>query len=331
MPGGIRRRELIAAIGGMTAAWPLAARSQQAAMPVIGFLHSLSSDYIARFAPAVRQGLKQTGYIEGQNVTIEYHSADGQYDRLPNLVADLISRKVDIILTAGGSDPAKLAKAATATIPIVFVTAADPVRAGVVGSFDRPGGNITGVSLIGSALEAKRLELLHQLVSGTALIGALVNPQYPDADLQVRELEEAAGEIRRQIAIMRASTIPEMETAFGRLAQRGAGAVLVAVDPFFAGHYSQIVALAAGYKLPAIYGSRVFVEAGGLMFYGTQFEEGYRQAGIYVGKVLKGTNPGDLPVVQPTKFELIINAATAKALDLQVPPMLLALADEVIE
>jgi putative ABC transport system substrate-binding protein len=220
---------------------------------------------------------------------------------------------------------------ATATIPIVFVTAADPVRAGVVGSLNHPGGNTTGVSLIGSALEAKRLELLHQLVSGTALIGALVNPKYPDADLQVRELEEAAGGIGRQIAIVRASTNPEMEAAFATLAQRDAGAVLVAVDPFFAGHYSQIVALAARYKLPAIYGSRVFVEAGGLIFYGTQFEEGYRQAGIYVGKILRGTNPGDLPVVQPTKFELIINTRTAKTLGLQVPPTLLALADEVIE
>jgi putative ABC transport system substrate-binding protein len=327
----MKRREFITLLGGAAAAWPLGARAQQHAMPVIGFLHSLSSDYIARFAPAVRQGLKQTGYIEGQDVAIEYRSADGQYDRLPNLVADLIGRKVDVILTAGGSDPAKLAKTATATIPIIFVTAADPVRAGVVGSLNRPGGNITGVSLIGSALEAKRLELLHQLVSGNALIGALVNPKYPDADLQVRQLEEAAGEIRRQIAIMRASTSPEMETAFASLAQRAAGAVLVANDPFFAGHYSQIVALAARYKLAAIYGSRVFAEAGGLMFYGTQFEEGYRQAGIYVGKVLKGTNPGDLPVVQPTKFELIINAGTAKTLGLTVPDKLLALADEVIE
>jgi putative ABC transport system substrate-binding protein len=326
----MRRREFILTLAS-AATWPVAARTQQSAMPVIGFLHSLSSDYIARFAPAVRQGLKQTGYIEGQNVAIEYRSADGQYERLPNLVADLVSRKVDVILTAGGSDPVKMAKAATATIPIIFVSAADPVRAGVISSFNRPGGNITGVSLIGSAMEAKRLELLHQLVPGPVLMGALVNSKYPDADLQVRELEEAAGKIRRQLAIMRASTSPEMETAFANLAQRGAGALLVAVDPFFAGHYSQIVALAARYKLPAIYGSRIFAEAGGLMVYGTQFEEGYRQAGIYVGKVLKGTNPGDLPVVQPTRFDLIINTGTAKALSLAVPSNLLALADEVIE
>ena len=279
----MRRREFIAGLGG-AAAWPVVARAQ--AVPVVGFLSSLSSGYIARMSPAVRQGLSETGYIEGQNVAVEYRLADGQYDRLPSLVTDLVNRNVSVILAVGGSDPARLAKAATNKIPIVFVSAADPVRAGVVTSFSHPEGNVTGVSLIGSALEAKRLELVQQLVPGALLIGVLVNPKYPDADLQVREAQEAANAMKRRIEIVRASTESELELAFATLAQRGTNALLVAQDVFFNSRRELLVTLAARYKLPAIYNQREYAEVGGLMSYGTLFTDGYRQAGVYVGKIL---------------------------------------------
>jgi putative ABC transport system substrate-binding protein len=300
-------------------------------MPVVGFLHSASSSYSTQFAPAVRQGLNEAGYIEGRNVMIEYRSAEGQYDRLPGLAADLVERNVAVILAAGGSDPAKAAKEATATIPIVFVSAADPVKAGLVASLNRPGRNITGVSLIGSALEAKRLELLSELVAGTASIGVLVNPSYPDADRQLRELQEAADVIKRQIDIVRASTESEIETAFASVARLGAGALLVTQDALFNGRRELLVALAARHKLPAIYNQREYVAIGGLVSYGTHFADAYRQGGVYVGKILKGAKPADLPVMQPTRFELAINLKTAKALGLDLPDKLLALADEVIE
>jgi putative ABC transport system substrate-binding protein len=292
----------------------------------------LSPSYIARFAtPAVRQGLSETGYIEGQNVTVEYRLADGQYDRLPGLAADLVDRKVAVILAAGGSDPAKLAKAATTTIPIVFISAADPVKAGVVTNFSRPEANVTGVSLIGSALEAKRVELLEQLVPGVPLIGVLVNPKYPDAELQIREVQEAAGATKRQIDIVLASTESEIDTAFATLVQRGVGALVIVQDVFFNSRRELLVTLAARYKLPAIYNQREYAEIGGLISYGTQFADGYRQAGVYVGKILNGANPSDLPIMQPTKFEMMINIKTAKTLGLEIPPQLLARADEVIE
>jgi putative ABC transport system substrate-binding protein len=325
----MRRRDVVFALGG-AAAWPLAARAQQP-MPVIGFLISSSLDVYADRVRGFRRGLNETGYIEGQNVVIEYRSAEGQYDRLPSLVADLLDRKVAVILAAGGSEPAKDAKAATGTIPIVFLSAADPVKAGIVASLNRPGGNVTGVSLLGSALEAKRLGLLHEITSATASIGALVNPMYPDADVQLRELEEAADAIKRQISIVRASTESEIDAAFTTVAQQGAGALLVAQDPFLSGQRKKLVALAARYKLPAIFAYREFADIGGLISYGTNFADAYRQAGIYVGKILKGAKPVDLPVIQPTKFELVINLKTAKALGLTVPPTLLARADEVIE
>ncbi|HEX9466252.1 MAG TPA: ABC transporter substrate-binding protein [Alphaproteobacteria bacterium] len=326
----MRRREFLGLAGG-AAAWPLTARAQQPGLPVIGFLHSLSSSYIEHFAPAVRQGLSESGFVEGQSVAVEYRSAEGQYDRLPALVADLVGRKVSLILAAGGSDPGKVAKAATTTIPIVFVSAADPVKAGLITSFNRPGGNITGVSLIGSALEAKRLELLHQLVPAPAVIGALVNPKYPDADLQARELRDAAGTIKRQIEIVSASTDRDLDTAVAALAEHGARALLVVQDPFFNTRREQLVALAARHNLPAIYNQREYVEIGGLASYGTNFKDGYRQAGIMAGKILKGASPAELPVMQPTSFELLINLKTAKALGLEVPATLLARADEVIE
>jgi len=323
----MRRRDFIRGIAGSAAAWPRAARAQQPAIPVVGFLSSLSLS----FAPAFRQGLKETEYIEGQNLAIEYRSADGQYDRLPRLAADLVDRKVAVILAAGGTDPAKAAKAATATIPIVFVSAADPVNAGIVASLNRPGGNVTGVSLLGSELEAKRLGLLHEIVPGTAAIGVLVNPKYPDADLELRELQEAASAIGRQINVVRASADSEIDTAFATVAQQGAAALLVAQDPFFGGRRIQLVTLAARYKLPAIYYQREFAEIGGLMSYGTDFARQYRQAGIYVGKILKGTKPADLPVLQPTKFELVINLKTARALGFTIPPGVFSIADDVIE
>jgi putative ABC transport system substrate-binding protein len=327
----MQRREFITVLGGAAVAWPLPSSAQQPVMPVIGFLHSASSEYMEGFGPAVRQGLNVTGYNEGQNVVIEYRAAAGQYDRLPGLVADLVKRKVAVILAAGGSDPAKAAKAATATIPIVFISASDPVKVGIVMSLNRPGGNVTGVSLLGSALEAKRLGLLHELVPGAASIGVLINPKYPDSNLQLREVQEAASSIKRQINIVHASTEAEIDAAISTLAQQGSVALLVAQDPFFGSRREQLVALAARYKLPAIYYQNEYAKVGGLVSYGTDFVDGYRQAGIYVGRILKGEKPADLPVVQPTKFELIINLKTARTLGLDVPPHLQQLADEVIE
>jgi putative ABC transport system substrate-binding protein len=327
----MKRREFIALIGGTSVAWPLEGRTQQAAKPVVGFLASLSSAYVAHFAPAFRAGLSETGYIDGQNVSIEVRSAEGQYDRLTSLAAELVDGKVAVIVATGGSEPAKVAKAATTTIPIVFVSAADPIRAGVVISFNRPGGNITGVSLLGSALEAKRLELLHEMVPGSSPIGVLLNPKYPDFDLQLRELQDAANVINRKIIVARASTQTEVEAAFAMITQQAACALLVAQDAFFNSQRDYLVALTARFKLPAIFNQREQAEAGGLFSYGTNFVDGYRQAGIYVGKLLKGAKPSDLPVLQPTKYEFVINLRTAKTLRLTVPPSLLALADEVIE
>ena len=264
-------------------------------------------------------------------MTIEYRWAEGHRDRLPNLVADLIDRKVAVIFTSGGNDPPKAAKAATASIPIVFLTAGDPIRDSIVASLNRPGGNVTGVSLLRAALEAKRLGLLNEIVPGAAAIGVLVDPNFPDANLQLRELQEAAGVIKRKIYIVRASTDAEIDAAFATVVQQGVVALLVCQDPFFTGRREQLVARAAQYKLPAIYSHRDFVKIGGLVSYGTDFADGFRQAGIYAGKILKGANPADLPVMQPTKFDLVINLKTAKALGLEVPATLVARADELIE
>ena len=325
----MRRREFITLIGGAAAAWPLKAHAQQPALPVVGFLNSASANAFPDRMRAFHQGLRETGYVEGQNVTIEYRFADGQNDRVPALAAELVRRQVGVIVA--NYPPVLAAKAATNMIPIVFTSAADPVKAGFVASFNRPGGNITGVHLIGSELERKRLELLHELVPGPVLMGVLVNPKNPDADVQLRELQEAAGVIKTTIHIVRGSTEAEIDSAFATVAQQGVGALLVGGDPFFSSHSVQLQALAARYKLPTIYNQREYADKGGLISYGTDFADGWRLAGTYVGKILKGAKPADLPVVQPTKFELVINLKTAKALGLTVPQTLQVAADAVIE
>jgi len=327
----MRRRKFIALLGSSVVGWPLAARAQQPAMPVVGFLHSASPGPFASAVAAFRQGLSETGYIEGQNVAIEYRWAEGQYDRLPVLAADLIGRQVTVIVAMAGNAPAQAAKAATANIPIVFVSGGDPVSGGLVASFNRPGGNVTGVSWIATALVPKQLELLHRLARNPVVIGALVNPGYPDHDLQLRELQEAGAMIGQKINVVRAATAHDIDTAFASLVQQGAGALIVANDPFFGSRRDQIVALAARHTIPVMYFSREFTAAGGLLSYGASPIDAARQGGIYTGKILKGAKPADLPVMQSTKFEFVINLKTAKALGLEIPPTLLALADEVIE
>jgi putative ABC transport system substrate-binding protein len=322
------RRELIVLLGG-AAAWPLAARAQQA-NPVVGFLHSAPGPFASAVA-AFRQGLGETGYTEGQNVAIEYRWAEGQYDRLPALAADLVDRRVSVIAAMGGNGPAQAAKAATATIPIVFVSGGDPVSGGLVASLNRPGGNVTGVSWIATALVPKQLELLRRLARNPALIGALVNLRHPDYDLQVRELQEAGDAIGQKITLAGAATAHDIDTAFAFLVQQGASALIVTNDPFFTGCRDQIVALAARHAIPAMYFSREFAAAGGLLSYGANLIDAHRQGGFYTGKILKGAKPADLPVWQPTKFEFVINLKTSTALGLEIPPTLLALADEVIE
>ncbi len=326
----MRRRELLHVLGGALA-WPLAARAEQAAAPVVGLVHAASASYFTQLAPSFAQGLKEAGYTEGQNVAIEYRWAEGHYDRLPALAAELVARKVAVIIAGGGTTPAKAAKAATSTIPIVFISAADPVKAGLVGSLNRPGGNITGVSLIGSALEAKKLGLLHEVARGVSTVAALINPNYADAQMQVEEVTAAAARIGVELVTLRAANAADIDAAFATLVQRGAGALLVGEDVEFAALRRQIVTLAARHAIPAIYFQKEFVAAGGLISYGPHFADGYRQASIYVGRILKGEKPADLPIVQPTKFEMVINLKTAKTLGVEIPPMLLATADEVIE
>jgi putative ABC transport system substrate-binding protein len=328
----IPRRDFIALLAGAAAPMlrPFAARAQQGAMPVIGYLSSFSP--VARYEAAFHQSLKERGFIAGQNVVIEYRYAEGHYDQLPALAADLVRRQVAVVAASGGSAPGRAAKAATAKIPIVFASGStDPVKDGLVASLNRPGGNVTGVSVITTALGPKRFELLHQLVPTAAAVGVLVNPNYADADIQMREIQDAASAMKQTIDVASAGTEAEIDAAVATLVQRGAKALFVANDPYFTSRRNQIVALAARYAVPAMYQSRDFSEAGGLVSYGADFGEAYRQSGLYVGRILKGEKPADLPVVRPTKFEFVINLKTAKTLGLDIPPNLLALADEVIE
>jgi len=325
----MQRREFITLLGGAAVNWPLAARAQQQKMPVVGFLNGGSPDGYAPYVTGFLRGLNETGYVEGKNVTVDYRWARGQYERLQVLAADLVRRKVAVI--AANTPTAPVATAATAEIPIVFVNTGDPVVAGLVASFNRPGGNVTGVSLLGPELETKRLELLDQLVPGTTPIGVLVNPMNPAAVIQLRKLQEAAGVLKRQIDVVRASTAPGIETAFEIVAQNGTDGLLVVQDPFYNSRRDQIVALAARYRRPVVYPLREFADIGGLVSYGHDLVDGYRQMGVYVGRILKGEKPADLPVVQPTKFEFVINLKTAKTLGLTVPPSLLTTANEVIE
>jgi putative ABC transport system substrate-binding protein len=328
----IRRREFTTLLGGAAAAWPLAARAQQPAMPVIGFLGAPASAPYKHFTAAIRQGLKEAGFVEGQSVTIEYRWAEGQYDRLPALAADLVNRRVAVIVTIGGAPAALAAKAATSTIPVVFHMGADPVQLGIVSSFNRPGGNITGVTLLGVALDAKRLQLLHRLVPTARLIAFMANPTNPQTATLSREVQEAASNIGLQILVVNASTEHEIETVFaGLIADKQVGGLLIGADTFLATRSPQIAALSLQHAIPTAMQGRVLVEAGGLMSYSPDIGDVYRQAGIYAGRILKGEKPSDLPVTQPTKFELVINLKTAKALGLTVPRDVLAIADEVIE
>jgi putative tryptophan/tyrosine transport system substrate-binding protein len=311
-------------------AWPLAARAQQKGMPVIGYLSLASPGSNAAIVAASRQGLRDTGYVEGQNVAIEYRWAEGRHDRLPVLAADLVDRKIDVIMTSGGTAPAQAAKNATSTVPIVF-TGGDPVAAGLVASLARPGGNLTGMTFMTTELLPKQIELLSEVVPQARAIAMLVNPNDPLAERFIAEVQEAARAKGLLLHILKAGTESEIDAAFATLLQLDAGALLVGGDLFFFGRRDQLVALAAGAALPAIYERREFAEAGGLISYGPSFTAVARQAGAYVGRILAGAKPADLPVQQPTKFELIVNVNTVKALGLTVPPSILARADEVIE
>jgi putative ABC transport system substrate-binding protein len=327
----VRRRDFIKAITAWAAAWPLAARAQQPALPVVAFVRDGSPEANARYVAAFRKGLNESGYVEGQNVTIEYHWLEGQYDRLPALLADLVRRQVAVIATLGNL-PSVAAKAATAAIPIVFAVGDDPVKLGLVASLARPGGNATGTNFLVQETVAKRLRLLHELVPKAVRVAVLVNPSNPAVtDATLRGTKEAAAALGLQLQILNASSIGEIEVAFATLARERPDALFVGGDAFFVGRAVQLATLAAHNRIPAAYSLRVHVAAGGLMSYGTDIGDAFRQVGFYTGSVLKGAKPADLPVLQSTKFEFVLNLQTVRLLGIEVPPGIISIADEVIE
>jgi len=326
----MRRRDFVTLIGG-AASWPLASRAQQPSMPVVGFLSARSPAEAASVLAAFRQGLAETGYFEGKNVTIEYRWAEGHYDRLPALAEELVRRGVAVIAATGGEPSPMAAKAATATLPIVFTVGSDPVEMGLVASLSRPGGNLTGTTIMGVDLGPKRLDLVRQLVPKALRIAILSNPTFPMASAEVREVEDAALKLAIEVNVRKASTESEIDEAFADLARHQPDALIIATDPFLLGQRDQLARLAARHAIPTVYFLREFVEAGGLMSYGPDIRRGYRQAGVYTGYILGGKKPAELPVLRPTSFLLSINLETAKALGIALPATLLAVADEVIE
>ena len=327
----MRRRDFISLVGGSAVAWPIAARAQQPTMPVIGYMSARSAESDVPMLAAFRRGLNETGYVADQNVVIEFRFAEGRYDRLPALAEDLVSRKVAVIVTAGGEGAALAAKAATTSIPIVFNVGEDPVRFGLVISLNRPGGNATGVTSLLGGLGTKRLGLLRELVPNADVVAMLVNPNDPWAAAETSDTQSAAHSVGQHLTVLKASTELDIDAAYAMLIQQRAAALLVAASPLFVTRAKQLIGLSARHALPTIYHRREMAYAGGLMSYGSSTAEGYGQMGVYAGKILRGIKPVDLPVQQPTKFELIINLKTAKALGLEIPPTLLARADEVIE
>ena len=325
----MRRRELISLLGGAAAAWPLASRAQQPAMPVVGFINGGSPEGYAPMVAAFHSGLNERGYIEGNNVLVEYRWAEGRYDRLPSLATDLVGRQVAVI--AANTPATPVAKAATTTIPIVFVTASDPIASGFVTSLNRPGGNLTGVALLNVEIGSKRLELLHELVPKASLMGLLINPTNPNAESQTRDMHAAAQSLGLQLHVLNASNEGDLDKAFATLAEVRAGALVIGADGFFVDQSKQLAALALRNALPAIFITRDFVADGGMMSYGGGLREPFRLMGVYTGRILKGERPADLPVQQVTKVELIINFKTARTLGLTVPLTILGRADEVIE